>query len=185
MLIIANELVQRNLGDKLNFDLQKIGWKIDNAQLIPNNEDIRELFFPKKAQHDAYIAIRRIMQEAKTMITIIDPYIDSSLFSALSAIPTNTLNIHLLTQNIPNDFLQEAKKFIMQYNSFTLEIRRSTELHDRFIIIDNKDCWHIGASIKDAGNKAFMLSKLEDLNNRNALLTQLRDSWSNGILVNI
>ncbi len=56
--------------------------------------------------------------------------------------------------------------------------RRSKEFHDRFVIIDDDECWHVGCSIKDAGNRAFMLSKMEDRENRNALIDQLKNSWS-------
>ncbi len=66
-----------------------------------------------------------------------------------------------------------------------LEVRRSTEFHDRFIVVDDNKCWHVGTSIKDAGNKAFMLSEVEDSANRTALITQLSTSWSSGTVVSL
>jgi len=63
-----------------------------------------------------------------------------------------------ITYDVPIAFAQEARKFLTQHANFTLEARRSKEFHDRFVILDDNECWHIGCSIKDAGNGAFMLS---------------------------
>jgi hypothetical protein len=50
--------------------------------------------------------------------------------------------------------------------------------HDRFILVDGNECWHIGCSIKDAGDKAFMMSKVEDEINRTGLVAFIERSWS-------
>jgi hypothetical protein len=57
------------------------------------------------------------------------------------------------------DFRLEACKFSAQHGTL-IEIRTTTKYHDRFIVGDNERCWHIGASLKDAGNKAFAFSEL-------------------------
>ncbi len=54
----------------------------------------------------------------------------------------------------------DINKFNKQYP--TLKIARSNKFHDRFIIIDNKELYHIGASLKDLGKKCFAISKIED-----------------------
>jgi hypothetical protein len=159
--IVASELSDRGHGDALNATLEKIGWRIEQGRLIPTRADVKELFFPKDTQHDAYLEIRRLFQNAKSSITIIDPYLDSSIFITLGTIS------------------------LTQHANFTLEIRKSKEFHDRFIILDNVECWHVGCSIKDAGDKAFMLSKVEDQENRDALIAQLKNSWSNAEIVNV
>jgi hypothetical protein len=81
------------------------------------------------------------------------------------------------TSSLPTDFALEGKKWLSQHAGSSLNVRTTKEFHDRFIILDNSVCWHIGCSIKDAGNKAFMLSELEDRDNREALLAQARKSW--------
>ena len=48
----------------------------------------------------------------------------------------------------------------MQYP--TLKLSYSNKFHDRFIIVDNKDLYHIGASLKDLGKKCFAISKIDD-----------------------
>ena len=93
--------------------------------------------------------------------------------------------MRILTHKTPTDFPQEARKFLAQHANFTLEVRKSREFHDRFIILDNVECWHVGCSIKDAGNKAFMLSKIDDQENRDALITQLKNSWVKAEIINV
>ena len=69
------------------------------------------------------------------------------------------------------------QKFLAQHKKFALEARKSNEFHDRFIILDEDECWHVGCSIKDAGNKVFMLCKIEDMANKTALIEQVNDTW--------
>lgn len=85
----------------------------------------------------------------------------------------------LLTANYPPDFIHEIQTFISQYTDYSVELRKTNEFHDRFLVIDEAKCWHIGASIKDAGNKAFMISLIEDDGNRDALIKQIEKSWYN------
>ena len=175
--IVASELANMGRADALNANLEKIGWRIKQGSLTPTREDIKELFFPKGTQHDAYVEIRKLFQKAKRSITVIDPYIDSSVFMVLKTI-SSSLEVKLLTYKTPSDFTQEAHKFLAQYTNFTFQARKSKEFHDRFVIIDDDECWHVGCSIKYAGNKAFMLSKIEDKINREALIAQLEKSWA-------
>ena len=53
------------------------------------------------------------------------------------------------------------------------------------MVLDDSKCWHVGCSIKDAGNKAFMISKFEDNANRNALKMQVDNTWADAQEVNI
>lgn len=183
--IIASELYKGGRAEAINANLGKIGWRIEKGLLTPIRADVKELFFPKDTQHDAYVEIRKLFQKAQRSISVVDPYLDSSVLIALGTISTSSLKIRLLTHKIPTDFLQEAHKFRAQHTNFTLEVRRSKEFHDRFIKLDNDECWHVGCSIKDAGSKAFMLSKIEDKENRDALVSQLRNSWSTAATISL
>jgi len=182
---IAAELSKMGPTDSLNNDLKRIGWNIENNSLVPVGADVKELFFPKDVQHDAYIEIRKIFQEASTSIYVIDPYIDSSIFTILKTITYKPIKVKLLTSKIPSDFVHETRRFLSQCSNFTIKIWKTREFHDRFIILDDFKCWHIGCSIKDAGNKAFMISKFEDNANRDALKMQVDNSLANAREVNI
>lgn len=176
--ITASELVAREKGDELNSDLQKIGWRIDGARLTPATAEVSELFFPVGTQHDAYVEIRRILQKVTSSLTIIDPYVDSSLFTVLKTIAGTSIDVELLTYKIPVDFVHEARTFLSQHANIRLSVKKSKEFHDRFIIVDGKECWHVGASIKDAGIRVFMLNEMEDNGNRTALIAQLNSTRS-------
>lgn len=121
--------------------------------------------------------IRRILQQAQKSIAIVDPYVDGTVFGLLGSEGTSASSVRILTHKHPSDFALETRKFQAQYPNAEIETRTTKEFHDRFIVVDASLCWHIGCSIKDAGAKAFMISQVEDQQNRNALLAQFEDSW--------
>lgn len=182
---IVAELAKMGNIDALDNDLKRIGWSIAEDKLVPIGTDVKEIFFSKDSQHDAYVQIRQIIQEATTSIIVIDPYIDSSIFTVFKTASPQSLNFRVLTFRPPSDFVHEAQKFLSQFNKCKIEIRKTKEFHDRFIVLDAINCWHIGCSIKDAGNKAFMISKIEDNANRDALVAQVKSTWANAKVVNI
>jgi hypothetical protein len=175
--ILASELSLYPRAVDLDNALKKIGWTLENDSLIPIDAEVRELFFPKGTAHDAYVEIRKIFQETSKSIYIVDPYIDSSIFEVLQTIPNSPIKVQLLTFKYPSDFIHETKKYLSQHSNFSIELRKSLEFHDRFVVVDDIKFWHIGCSIKDAGNKAFMISVIEDEGNRSALMKQIEDNW--------
>lgn len=178
--VVANEVASKaeNHATKLNAALAKIGWKLESGELNTDSVSIRERFFPKGTEHDAYLQIRNILRKAQSVVVIIDPYMDSSMLQMLAAMPVSSLKVRLLSSRLPADFALEARKFQTQYSHLSLEIRKTREFHDRFILLDGVECYHIGASIKDAGNTAFMISRIEDHANRRALIDHQDQSWS-------
>jgi len=177
--IVVEVLVKKGLEAPLNEGLHKIGWEITSGRLTPSNADVKELFFPAQSQHDAYSMVKKIFRNANRSIIVVDPYLDSSIFSMLADKASSLSDLRLLTLKVPQDFSLEAKKFGQQYPNLVIKIRLSAQFHDRFIIVDSEECWHIGCSIKDAGHKAFMLSQIEDVGNSKALIDQTERSWSN------
>lgn len=181
--IVTQDLATRRSTDELNDALREIGWEFRDDKLLPSGSAIRELFFPEQSQHDAYVEIRAILQRATNRIAIIDPYVDQSILTLLSTCAKPGMNIRILTSRLPADFALEGKKWLSQHAGSSLEVRTTKEFHDRFIVLDDTACWHVGCSIKDAGNKAFMLSELEDHDNRVALLAQVTRSWGTATIV--
>ena len=86
---------------------------------------------------------------------------DATIYTVLGTL-TGSLDIRILTSLIPPDFALEGKKFRTQHTSFSVTARTTKDFHDRFIIIDAKECYLLGASIKDAGNKSFAIVPLLD-----------------------
>jgi hypothetical protein len=181
--IQARQISNRIAIDELNKLLREIGWEFRDNGLLPVSGSVRELFFGERSEHDAYVEIRALLQRAEKDLVIVDPYIDQSILTLLSACIKPGMSVRLLTSRVPNDFALEGKKWTAQHKGLVLEVRKTKEFHDRFIILDNTVCWHVGSSIKDAGQKAFMLSQIEDDNNRAALIAQLTKSWASATMV--
>lgn len=149
-----------------------------NNQVVTLMPELRcEMFFPKGAVHEAYIEVRGILEQAREEIRIIDPYIDGSLLSMLTILK-QPMRVSILTgHRLPGDFGMELDKFLEQYKSFEIAIRQASDFHDRFLVVDRRDYYHLGASIKDAGKKAFMVSRVEDESNISALAEALKITW--------
>ncbi len=75
------------------------------------------------------------------------------------------------------DFSLEAKHFIAQHGG-QVEARVTNDYHDRFIVVDHVTVWHLGASIKDAGKKAFALTEFERSSIRNSVIADIEATWS-------
>jgi len=179
--VVTGELVKRGYAEQLDGALRAIGWRLEEGKLTPDSAEVNELFFPRQSQHDAYTELRSILQSSARSITVVDPYIDQSVLKLLASALQPGMSVRILSAKTPADFPNEMKAWRTQYKDATLEVHTTKEFHDRFIVLDNSTCWHIGCSIKDAGNKAFMLSKIEDDGNRTSLLKQIDDSWNTGI----
>jgi hypothetical protein len=176
--ILVKELAAVGLASALAEGLRPIGWDVHNGRLVAGGAPARELFFSDQTQHSAYVEIRRILTSATSSITLVDPFVDQSILTLFSAVTGEGIAIRILSSNLPRDFQLEAGKWLAQHKGLKLEVRTTKQFHDRFIVLNDEQCWHVGCSIKDAGNKAFMLSQVEDPDNRAALLTQIARSWS-------
>ena len=106
---------------------------------------------------DAYVFINDLIKTANSEIIIIDNYIDETVFTIFSKYPN--IKIKIYTQNISKQLKLDFEKYQKQYQNIELfEFKNS---HDRFLIIDKKDIYHLGASLKDLGKKWFAFSKFE------------------------
>jgi hypothetical protein len=176
--IISRELAKKEeVASQLNEALELVGWTLKDGILTTSNGNVIDVFFPKGAVHDAYVGIREILVAAKLSVDVIDPYSDSTLFQMLSASSASNLKIRILTAKTPPDFAIETKKFKQQNTGFDITIQTVADFHDRFIIRDSKDCFHLGHSIKDFGSKACMLTQIKDVPNCEALKAQFDKSW--------
>ena len=121
--------------------------------------EFKEKIFFEGQIYDAYSLIIDIIQKAKHKILIIDNYIDTSILKMLSKKNRNVEVIILTLQNTSLNKL-DINKFNKQYP--TLKVAYTNKFHDRFIVIDTKELYHCGASLKDLGKKCFAISKIED-----------------------
>ncbi len=137
--------------------------------------DPTHIFLPAGSQHDAFVEIRSIVSQATSEIFVVDPYVDHTLWILLTNV-SDRCTIRVLTENMKADFALEAKKFSAQHKS-GVEVRRTTNYHDRFIILDGSRCFHLGASIKDAGAKTCALSEMQRASIAAAAIGDAETAW--------
>ncbi len=107
--------------------------------------------------YDAYVFINDLLKSAKSEVVLIDNYIDDTVFTLFSKYPN--LKIKIYTQTITKQLSLDYQKYQAQYQN--IELLEFKSAHDRFIILDGVEMYHIGASLKDLGKKWFAFSKFE------------------------
>jgi len=107
---------------------------------------------------DAYKFVSDLIRRAKKSIIIIDNYIDDSVLLLLTK-RKKSVTVKIFTKTISKQLALDLKKYNSQYPP--VEIKKFKYAHDRFIIIDDKEVFHFGASLKDLGKKWFAFSRLE------------------------
>ncbi|MCW8895057.1 MAG: ORF6N domain-containing protein [Sulfurimonas sp.] len=108
--------------------------------------------------YDAYIFVSDLIKCAKVSIVLIDNYCDDSVLTLLSKRKLH-VKANIYTKNITKQLQLDLKKHNTQYEK--IELQKFDSSHDRFLIIDEKELYHIGASLKDLGKKWFAFSKFE------------------------
>ncbi len=123
-------------------------------------ENIKQKIFFEGQIYDAYSLIIDIIKKANKKILIIDNYIDDSVLKMLTK-KNNNVEVVILTSDKSNIQQIDIQKFNKEYP--ILKVAKTNKFHDRFIIIDNEEMYHLGASIKDLGKKCFGINKIEDV----------------------
>lgn len=151
---ISNNLLEQkyinNLVMEHDSDIKLIKESLDR---LNDDREYSGLFFNNQV-YDAYSLLLDILGQAKDKITIIDNYIDKNLLDVLSKIDKDIL---IITNKYNND---DYEKYRKQYSNIKLEINNN--IHDRFIIIDDKILYHSGSSFKDLGTKCFAITEIKD-----------------------
>ena len=122
-----------------------------------NVKDTQGIFFQGQI-FDAYAKFESFIAQARQEIILIDNYVDMSILERLAK---KKKNVAVIIYTDPKTKLtaQDIQKFNAQYPSLTL--KHTTKMHDRFMIIDQKILYHIGASLKDLGKKCFAFEVLD------------------------
>lgn len=106
---------------------------------------------------DAYKFVNDLLKSANNSIILMDNYIDECVLVLFSEL--RNINITIYTENLTEKLKLDIEKYNQQYSK--IEIKKFKKCHDRFLIIDNKEIYHFGASIKDLGKKWFSFSKMD------------------------
>ena len=127
---------------------------------LQNEENIKQRIFFDGQIYDAYSLIIDIIKRANKKILIIDNYIDDSVLK-MPTKKNKNVEVIILTSDKSNIQQIDIQKFNKEYP--ILKLAKTNKFHDRFIVIDNKEMYHLGASIKDLGKKCFGINKIEDM----------------------
>jgi hypothetical protein len=106
---------------------------------------------------DAWQFVSKLIKDASHSIILIDNYIDETVLHLLAK-RNSGVKATIFTGNITNQLQTDLNKHNQQYPK--IELKHFTKSHDRFLIIDQKDLYHIGASLKDLGKRWFAFSKI-------------------------
>ena len=120
-------------------------------------DDTQGIFFQGQI-FDAYAKFESFISQAQKEIILIDNYVDLSILERFSKKKSN-VNITIWTAPKTPLTLQDIQQFNTQYP--TLIVNHTSKMHDRFLIIDQKILYHIGASLKDLGKKCFAFEILD------------------------
>ena len=171
---IARKFIQMRKFILENGDVLLALAKLQNRQLEFENETnhkfeqvfklIEKLDLPKTALFyngewfDAFDFIVGIIRKAAKSIILVDPYCDNK---ALSFLKYKSEGVEVLICNTSKSKLEneELSRFESQYG--VIKVRTLTNLHDRFLIIDEEECYDLGASLNYAGKKLFMINKID------------------------
>lgn len=158
--LIANHngLLQRMEGlERKNIENEMKFEQIFNA--LERHEQIpRQGIFFNGQVFDAYTLASKIIRSARKSIILIDNYIDENTLTHLSK-KQKDVKVILLTDSLNKQLALDIQKAISQYGNF--EVKTFNKSHDRFLIIDDKEVYHLGASLKDLGKKWFAFSKMD------------------------
>ncbi len=133
-------------------------------------ESEQKIFFDGQI-YDAFSLITSIIQKANREIILIDGYVDVDTLNILAKKNTG-IDVKIYTYASAQLTNTDVEKFNAQYP--TLSVKKTQVFHDRFIILDEKTAYHIGASIKDAGRKCFGISLIDDSGVVKDLLNRLK-----------
>lgn len=111
---------------------------------------------------DSYVFVADLIKSAKKEIVLIDNYVDESVLMLLSK-RNEQASARIYTKTISKQLKLDLQKHNSQYSPIV--ILQLEESHDRFLIIDQKELYHIGSSLKDLGRKWFAFSKMDHLTN--------------------
>lgn len=143
--------------------------KYINNLVLKHEEEINKIFdhFDKKQPtteiyfygqiYDAYSKLIDLMSLSKQELIIIDSYADKHVLDMISKL---TIPVTIILSNQSRLTELDINKYNQQYNNLTI-IYNNT-LHDRFLIIDKKEMYHLGTSLNNAGTKTFSINKIED-----------------------
>ncbi|WP_206214442.1 ORF6N domain-containing protein [Adlercreutzia sp. ZJ141] len=140
-----------------------------DAHALPS----QKVFF-KGEVLDAFMLLTDLVKTAEKSVTVVDGYVDEKTLNILSK-KRDGVECRLVTY--PSAILAASDVNVFESQYGTLQVCRTSDFHDRFLIIDDETVYHVGASLKDAGKKTFALALLNDDEIKGTLLSKLEEEF--------
>ena len=132
----------------------------------------KEALFYKGQWFDAFDYITQIISKANKSIVLIDPYCDKKALTFL-AHKKNSVSVLVNLSKESKLSNEEVSLFETQYGEII--IKATNNVHDRFLIIDEEECYDLGTSLNHAGNKLFAITKIENKQVIKAILNEISE----------
>jgi phage regulator Rha-like protein len=146
-----DKIEQKQLETDTKFE--HVFMALENKELKPE----KGIFFEGQV-FDAYTFVADLVRSAERSIVLIDNYIDDSVLTLFTK-RKKDVTLIIYTPKISKQLALDVEKYNQQYG--LLQLKELKESHDRFIIVDDTQLYHIGASLKDVGKKWFAFSKMD------------------------
>lgn len=157
--VINGEKITNERFLSLENEVSNLKSKVENISNSLENNSLKSkqgIFYDGQI-FDAYVFINDLLKLATNEIILIDNYIDETVFIIFSKYPN--IKIKIYTANISKQLKLDFEKYKKQYKN--IELKEFKNSHDRFLILDKKEIYHLGASLKDLGKKWFAFSKFD------------------------
>lgn len=128
------------------------------------NEVKNELFIDDNKPFSAYKTISTIVNKTTSSLKMVDNYIEATSLDFFAGVNTKA-EINIISMRLlPNAtiFKTALDKFMTEWGGTSLELKTTSYFHDRYIIIDNSEVWHLGPSLNYLGKKPAMISRIQD-----------------------
>ena len=157
---IANNAMLFDRISKVELKQLEADKKFDKIfEYIGSEKETRQKIFYDGQIYDAFSLLIELVQKAEQEIILIDGYVDVSTLNLLAK-KNAGVSVTIYTFTKTKLTAQDVATFNAQYPQ--LEVKHTNIFHDRFLILDGKTVYHIGASLKDAGKKCFAVSEMKD-----------------------
>ncbi len=161
----ANRVLKEYLlkGYSIHNRIEKLEQRVTNTEnkidffVRTSLPPVEGIFFDGQV-FDAYEFATKLIKSAVKSLVLIDNYVDESVLMMLAK-RSFGVSAKIVTLQVSKQLQLDIEKFNRQYTPVSVVSR--SRIHDRFLIIDKKDVYHIGASMKDLGKKMFAFSKME------------------------
>lgn len=151
LFVRLEQVEQKQLDHSKKFD--QIFDALASNEVFPK----QKLYFDGEV-FDAHVFVSKLIRSAKKEIVLIDNYIDETVLLLLTK-RREKVKVTIYSKKVSKELALDLQKHNSQYPE--VEIKELGSAHDRFLIVDGKNIYHFGASIKDLGKKWCVVSKLD------------------------